>query len=85
MASSSASLAPFCLITLWTRPCACFARISPRLPSKSRPNSADALRQIDDRGYLIPYEGGNKPVFKVGVAFSAKNRTIDEGWIIEEC
>lgn len=49
---------------------------------KSRPNSVDALRQIDDKGYLIPFQAGEKPVVKVGVVYSEKARTIDEGWAI---
>ncbi len=48
----------------------------------------DALRQIDDKGYLVPYtvtksaDGSPKKLFKIGVAFDAEKRTIGE-WIIK--
>ena len=46
--------------------------------------SADAaLRQIDDKGYLIPYSAEGKRLVKVGVNYSSEERTITE-WKIEE-
>lgn len=46
--------------------------------------SADeALRQIDDKGYLIPYSADGKRLVKVGVNFDSEKRTIGE-WKIEE-
>ncbi len=47
----------------------------------------DALKQIDDKGYLIPYmvtnkaDGTSKKLFKIGVAFDAEKRTLGE-WIV---
>lgn len=44
----------------------------------------DALRQIDDKGYLVPYtvtktaDGSPKKLFKIGVAFDAEKRTLGE-------
>ncbi|MCQ2102021.1 MAG: ATP-binding protein [Fibrobacter sp.] len=44
----------------------------------------DALRQIDDKGYLVPYtvtkaaDGTPKKLFKIGVAFDAEKRTLGE-------
>ena len=44
----------------------------------------DALKQIDDKGYLIPYtvtttaNGTPKKLFKIGVSFDAEKRTIGE-------
>lgn len=44
----------------------------------------DALRQIDDKGYLIPYstktaaDGTPKKLFKIGVSFDEEKRTIGE-------
>jgi hypothetical protein len=38
----------------------------------------DALRQIDDRGYLIPYTASGKRLFKIGVVFDADTRTLKE-------
>lgn len=46
------------------------------------PTAADALAQIDERGYAVPFESGEKPVVKVGAVFSAEERTIEEGWLI---
>lgn len=45
--------------------------------------SADAaLRQIDKKGYLIPYTADGKRLVKVGVNYSSEERTITE-WRIE--
>ena len=45
--------------------------------------SADAaLRQIDEKGYLIPYTADGKRLVKVGVNHSSEERTITE-WRIE--
>ncbi|SHK71023.1 ATP-binding protein [Fibrobacter sp. UWEL] len=44
----------------------------------------DALRQIDDKGYLVPYtvtktaDGSPKKLFKIGVAFDAEKRTLGQ-------
>ena len=46
--------------------------------------SADAaLKQIDEKGYLIPYTADGKRLVKVGVNYSSEERTITE-WRIEE-
>ena len=44
-----------------------------------------ALKQIDDKGYMIPYrfEEG-KRLLKVGVNISTETRTID-GWAVDIC
>ena len=46
-------------------------------------SAGEALRQIDERGYLIPYEALDSRLVKVGVNFSSKEQTIEEGWIIQ--
>lgn len=47
--------------------------------------SADeALQQIDDKGYLIPYSADGKRLVKVGVNYDSDERTIGE-WKIVEC
>ena len=49
----------------------------------------DALRQIDDKGYLIPYsattakDGSPKKLFKIGVTFDLEKRTIGEWKVVE--
>ena len=42
----------------------------------------EALRQIDDKGYAIPYEADGRHIVKVGIRFSSEERTITE-WKIE--
>ena len=42
----------------------------------------EALRQIDDKGYAIPYEADGRRIVKVGIRFSSEERTITE-WRIE--
>ena len=41
----------------------------------------EALKQIDDKGYAIQYEAGDKKVVKVGVNFEKDKRTI-ERWVV---
>ena len=39
--------------------------------------SADeALRQIDERGYMIPYQSSGRHLVKIGISFDSKTRTI---------
>jgi hypothetical protein len=42
-----------------------------------------ALKQIDERGYAVPYLDGERAVYKVGVNFSTKERTISEWKLVE--
>ena len=42
----------------------------------------DALEQIHDKGYAIPYEAGDKKVIKIGANFDKELRTI-ERWVVE--
>ncbi len=42
----------------------------------------EALRQINDKNYALPFETGKRKVVKVGVNFSSKTRNIDR-WIVE--
>lgn len=43
-----------------------------------------ALDQIDSKGYLIPYAHSGRRLVKVGVNYSPSERTIEEGWLVEE-
>lgn len=43
----------------------------------------EALRQIDDKGYAIPYQTDGRPVVKVGVKMDAETRSIEE-WVTED-
>ena len=44
--------------------------------------AADALAQINNKGYLIPYTADNRRLVKTGVAFSIQSKGVKE-WIIE--
>ena len=44
-------------------------------------SAEDALKQIDDKGYAIPYEAGDKNIVKIGVNFEKDKRTI-ERWVV---
>lgn len=41
-----------------------------------------ALVQIDDKGYMLPFESDGRKLCKVGVNFSDELQTIDE-WIVK--
>ena len=42
----------------------------------------DALKQIDEKGYLIPYAASGKKTVKVGAEFSAKERVLSR-WVVK--
>ena len=42
-----------------------------------------ALRQIEERGYLLPFKAGGRRLVRVGANFSGKTRGLDS-WLIEE-
>ncbi len=46
-------------------------------------SAEDAIKQIDDKGYLIPYSADGKRLVKVGVNYDSQQRTIGD-WIIKE-
>ncbi len=46
-------------------------------------SAEEALQQIDDKGYLIPYSANGKRLFKIGVNYDSNQRTIGD-WIIKE-
>uniref|UniRef100_UPI004026D9BE PD-(D/E)XK nuclease domain-containing protein n=1 Tax=Prevotella sp. TaxID=59823 RepID=UPI004026D9BE len=43
----------------------------------NKPASA-ALKQIDDQGYMIPYSADGRKLYKIGVSFSTKTRTVED-------
>lgn len=46
-------------------------------------NAEAAIRQIDEKGYLIPYIADGRTLVKVGASFSAEERNISE-WITKD-
>ena len=49
---------------------------------KIHDTARNALQQIDDRGYAIPYQADGRPVVKVGVKFNDDTR-IPEEWEVK--
>jgi hypothetical protein len=43
----------------------------------------DALKQIDGKGYLIPYSAGGRVLVKAGVVFDTDTRTLGE-WRVQK-
>lgn len=48
------------------------------LDLKQDKTAIEALQQIEDNRYALPYENSGKNILKRGVNFSTKIRTIDE-------
>ena len=46
-------------------------------------SAEEAVRQIDDKGYLIPYSADGKRLYKIGVNYDSLQRTIGD-WIVKE-
>ena len=46
-------------------------------------SAEEAIRQIDEKGYLIPYSADGKRLYKIGVNYDSSQRTIGE-WIVKE-
>ena len=46
--------------------------------SQARPPTKEALEQIDDKGYLVPYTLDGRRLTKIGISFSTKERTVTE-------
>ena len=42
----------------------------------------EALKQIDEKGYLIPYKTDHREIVKAGVEFSAESRNLSR-WLVE--
>ena len=49
---------------------------------KLKGTAEEALKQIDDKGYLIPYQADQREVVKIGVEFSAESRNLGR-WLVE--
>ena len=41
----------------------------------------EALQQIDDKGYALPFVSDPRTLFRIGVNFSAKTRNIEK-WLV---
>ncbi len=47
-------------------------------------SAEETIRQIDEKGYLIPYSADGKRLFKIGVNYDSTQRTICDWKIREE-
>ena len=45
-------------------------------------SAEEALKQIDEKGYLLPYRTDGRELVKVGVSFNAEERNIGEYKVI---
>jgi hypothetical protein len=45
-------------------------------------SAEDALRQIEEKGYMLPYSAEGKRLVKAGVVFDTEKRTLGE-WRVE--
>ena len=45
---------------------------------KLNSTAAVALRQIDEKGYALPYAADKRKLFKVGISFSSETGTIND-------
>ncbi len=46
-------------------------------------SAEEALAQIDEKGYMLPYHADGKRLVKIGIRFDSTQRTISD-WIIKE-
>ena len=45
---------------------------------KLNSSAAVALKQIEDKGYALPYASDRRKLFKVGISFSSETGTIND-------
>lgn len=41
----------------------------------------EALKQIDEKGYAVPFRNDSRQLIKIGVNFSSKTRNIEAWWV----
>ncbi len=46
-------------------------------------SAQDALLQIDDKDYALPFVADSRKLFKIGVLFNSASRKL-EGWEVKE-
>ena len=44
-------------------------------------SAAEALEQIEEQQYALPYQNDGRIVHKIGVNISSESRTVDE-WVV---
>ena len=46
-------------------------------------SAEDALKQIEDKSYDLPFKADNRKIYKIGVNFGSKSRTLED-WKVSE-
>ena len=46
-------------------------------------SAEEALKQIEEKQYAVPYQSDNRPVYKIGVNISSESRTVNQ-WLVAE-
>ena len=46
-------------------------------------SAEEALKQIEEKQYAVPYLSDKRPVYKIGVNISSESRTVDQ-WLVAE-
>ncbi|MDO5149895.1 MAG: AAA family ATPase [Oscillospiraceae bacterium] len=46
-------------------------------------SAEEALKQIEEKQYAVPYQSDKRPVHKIGVNISSESRTVDQ-WLVAE-
>ena len=46
-------------------------------------SAEDALKQIEDKSYDLPFKADNRKIYKIGVNFDSKSRTLED-WKVSE-
>ena len=45
-------------------------------------SAEEALKQINEKHYALPFEADSRELFKIGINFSKKTRNIEK-WLVE--
>lgn len=59
----------------------CFGSI-PKVIKRKKTLAEEALQQINDKRYALPFEADGRKLFKIGINFSEKTRNIEK-WVVE--
>ena len=47
-------------------------------------SATEALEQIEEQQYALPYQNDERKVHKIGVNISSESRTVDEWVVVDE-
>ena len=55
-----------------------FFRLSNLSGVRGKATAAIALKQIEEKGYALPYVADSRKLFKVGISFSSETGTVND-------